>query len=48
MAHSICSSFELLSDESRDLSQTEKKKETVAKGEQIQNMTIISTQNDNF
>ena len=42
--HLICSNFELLADESRDLSQT-KKKITVVKDEQIHKMTIIFTQN---
>ena len=39
LAHSICSSFKLLADESRDLSQAEKKPT-----DQIHKMTIIFTQ----
>ena len=46
-AYTICSSFELLADESRDLSQAEKKI-TVVKDEKIYKMTTIFTQNDNF
>ena len=47
LAHSICSSFQQLADESRDLSQAEKKI-TVVKDEQIHKMTTIFTQNGNF
>ena len=43
----ICSSSSLLSDESRDLSQGEKKI-TVAKAEQILKITTNFTQNDKF
>jgi hypothetical protein len=43
----ICSSSWLLAIRSRDLSQAEKKI-TVAKGEQIEKMTPIFAQNDNF
>ena len=43
-AHFICSSFELLADKSRDLSQVEKKI-TVVKAKKIHKMTIIFTQN---
>ena len=47
LAHSVCSSFQQLADESRDLSQAEKKI-TVVKDEQIHKMTTIFTQNGNF
>ena len=47
-AHSICSSFELLADESFNLSQAEKKI-TVVKAEQIYKMTtIFAIFTDNF
>ena len=42
VAHSICSSFELLADQSHDLSQAKKK--TAVKAEQIHRMTTIFTQ----
>ena len=44
MAHSICLNFELLADESCDLSQREKKI-TVVKAKQIHKTTIIFTRN---
>ena len=43
----ICSSFELLADESRDLSQAEKKI-TIVKIEQIHKMTSMVTQYEDF
>ena len=44
MGHSICEGFELLADESRDLSQDQKKM-TGVKAEKIYKVTTIFTQN---